>query len=82
MLLQGLTHGGYSLEGEAKEIMKRGCDAFIQKPFNLDQLSRKIGEVLDSMCVTSLQHAEKFRLTALAVARGGSLSESCIKMGP
>jgi len=27
--------------------LKRGCDAFIQKPFKLEQLSQKIGEILD-----------------------------------
>ena len=42
-----LLSSGYSLEGEAKEILKRGCDAFIQKPFNLGEFSRKIREILD-----------------------------------
>ena len=42
-----LLSSGYSIEGEAKEILKRGCDAFIQKPFKPEQLSQKIGEVLD-----------------------------------
>jgi DNA-binding NarL/FixJ family response regulator len=32
---------------EAKEIMARGCDAFIQKPFDLQGLSQKIRAVLD-----------------------------------
>jgi len=41
-----LLSSGYSLEGEAKEILKRGCDAFIQKPFQLGPLSQKIGEIL------------------------------------
>jgi len=41
-----LLSSGYSLEGEAREIMERGCDAFIQKPFSLKMLSRKIGEIL------------------------------------
>ena len=41
-----LLSSGYSLEGEAKEILKRGCDAFIQKPFKLEELSQKIGEIL------------------------------------
>ena len=31
-----LLSSGYSLEGEAKEILKRGCDAFIQKPFKME----------------------------------------------
>ena len=41
-----LLSSGYSLEGEAKEILERGCDAFIQKPFKLEQLSQKIRELL------------------------------------
>ena len=41
-----LLSSGYSIEGEAKEILDRGCDAFIQKPFNLKELSRKIKEIL------------------------------------
>lgn len=42
-----LLSSGYSLEGRAQEIMERGCDGFIQKPFNLRELSHKIREVLD-----------------------------------
>ena len=42
-----LLSSGYSLEGEAKEILKRGCNAFIQKPFKMEQLSQKLMEVLD-----------------------------------
>jgi two-component system cell cycle sensor histidine kinase/response regulator CckA len=42
-----LLSSGYSIEGEAKEILKRGCDAFIQKPFIIEQLSQKIREILD-----------------------------------
>ena len=38
---------GYSLNGQAEEIMARGCDGFIQKPFNLEQLSEKLRQVLD-----------------------------------
>ena len=41
-----LLSSGYSLEGEAREIMERGCNAFIQKPFTLKMLSRKIVEIL------------------------------------
>jgi len=41
-----LLSSGYSIEGEAKEILKRGCDAFIQKPFKLDQLSQEIRDIL------------------------------------
>ena len=42
-----LLSSGYSLEGEAKEILERGCDAFIQKPFKLEQLSQKLRAILD-----------------------------------
>ncbi|MEE8394719.1 MAG: response regulator, partial [bacterium] len=42
-----LLSSGYSLEGQAAEIMERGCDGFIQKPFDLGTLSEKIHEVLD-----------------------------------
>jgi PAS domain S-box-containing protein len=38
---------GYSLSDQAQGIMERGCQAFIQKPFRIDDLSQKIREVLD-----------------------------------
>jgi two-component system, cell cycle sensor histidine kinase and response regulator CckA len=37
---------GYSIDGEAKEIMNRGARAFLQKPFKMDDLSQKIRDVL------------------------------------
>jgi PAS domain S-box-containing protein len=39
---------GYSAEGEARKIINRGCWGFIQKPFKLQEFSKKIREVLDS----------------------------------
>ena len=42
-----LLSSGYSIDGQAQEILDRGCNGFIQKPFNMKQLSRKIREVLD-----------------------------------
>jgi len=42
-----LLSSGYSVEGQATEILKRGCNSFIQKPFNLKSLSGKIREVLN-----------------------------------
>ena len=42
-----ILSSGYSIEGQASEILKRGCDGFIQKPFRMKQLSRKINEVLE-----------------------------------
>jgi CheY-like chemotaxis protein len=41
-----LLSSGYSLDGEAKKIMDRGCDGFIQKPFSIKELSAKAGELL------------------------------------
>jgi two-component system cell cycle sensor histidine kinase/response regulator CckA len=43
-----LLSSGYSLNGQASEIMQRGCNGFIQKPFNVKQISRKIREILDT----------------------------------
>ena len=43
-----ILSSGYSINGEASAIMDRGCSGFIQKPFNLMQLSHKLREVLDS----------------------------------
>lgn len=42
-----LLSSGYSISGQAEEIMSRGCSGFIQKPFSLEQLSTKIREILD-----------------------------------
>jgi PAS domain S-box-containing protein len=41
-----LLASGYSLEGQAERIIKRGCDDFIQKPFTIEQLSQKIRELI------------------------------------
>jgi len=42
-----LLSSGYSVDGQATEILKRGCNGFIQKPFNMEELSRKINKILD-----------------------------------
>jgi len=42
-----LLASGYALEGEAEDILERGCNGFIQKPFNLNDLSKKIRAILD-----------------------------------
>jgi CheY-like chemotaxis protein len=41
-----LLSSGYSIDSEAKEILARGCDAFIQKPFSMKELSQAIRGVL------------------------------------
>jgi len=41
-----LLSSGYSLSGEASEIMKSGCNGFIQKPFNIKELTAQIDHIL------------------------------------
>jgi len=41
-----LLSSGYSIDGQATEILKHGCNGFIQKPFSMAALSQKIREVL------------------------------------
>jgi two-component system cell cycle sensor histidine kinase/response regulator CckA len=43
-----LLASGYSLDGQAQNILDRGCNGFIQKPFNVKKLSHKIRAVLDT----------------------------------
>jgi len=42
-----LLASGYSINGQAQEILDRGCNGFIQKPYNLKEISLKISEILD-----------------------------------
>jgi two-component system cell cycle sensor histidine kinase/response regulator CckA len=42
-----LLSSGYSIDGEATEILERGCQGFIQKPFGMEELAMKIREILD-----------------------------------
>ena len=41
-----LLVSGYSLNKQIEELMDKGCNGFIQKPFDIIQLSQKIREVL------------------------------------
>ncbi len=41
-----LLASGYSLNGQASNILSRGCCGFIQKPFSIIDLSKKIREIL------------------------------------
>jgi two-component system cell cycle sensor histidine kinase/response regulator CckA len=41
-----LLSSGYSINGQATKIIRRGCDGFIQKPFNMNQLAEKIQKIL------------------------------------
>ncbi len=42
---EGLSVG--CLDGEASQILERGCNGFIRKPFGVEALSNKIREVLE-----------------------------------
>jgi PAS domain S-box-containing protein len=41
-----LLASGFSIDSQATGLMDRGCNGFIQKPYNLEGLSRKIDEIL------------------------------------
>jgi CheY-like chemotaxis protein len=41
-----LLASGYSRDGEAKDILARGCNGFIQKPFRMSELSQKLTEII------------------------------------
>jgi signal transduction histidine kinase/CheY-like chemotaxis protein len=42
-----LLSSGYSLNDQADDILQRGCNGFIQKPFNISKLSQKVRKILD-----------------------------------
>lgn len=37
---------GYSVDGDVDEVLSRGCNGFLQKPYHAAQLAEKISEVL------------------------------------
>lgn len=43
-----LLCSGYNIDGEAAGILERDCSGFIQKPFDLKDLSLKLREILDN----------------------------------
>lgn len=43
-----LLSSGYSINGQAQEILDQGCNGFIQKPFDIKDLSRKLKEILNN----------------------------------
>jgi PAS domain S-box-containing protein len=44
--LKVLLASGFSLQGQARQIMQRGCSGFIQKPFTMEDLSVKLRLIL------------------------------------
>lgn len=46
-----LLSSGYSVDGQATNILQRGCDGFIQKPFNMNQLADRIQKIMPNQGV-------------------------------
>jgi PAS domain S-box-containing protein len=44
--LKVILSSGYSVDGEARRIMEKGCNGFLQKPFRLADISQKVREIL------------------------------------
>jgi two-component system cell cycle sensor histidine kinase/response regulator CckA len=42
-----LLSSGYSINGRATEILDRGCNGFIQKPFDMRKLSHSISKIIE-----------------------------------
>ncbi len=42
-----LISSGYGIDGQASELLKKGCCGFIQKPFSMMELSKKVREALE-----------------------------------
>ena len=42
-----ILSSGYAISGPAEEIMQRGCNGFIQKPYNISELSQIVRKILD-----------------------------------
>ncbi|MBI5592214.1 MAG: PAS domain S-box protein [Deltaproteobacteria bacterium] len=63
-----LLTSGYSVDGQAADILRRGCRGFIQKPFRVDALSRKIQDALNQI-TTSREVSE-------SVSNRGFIGES------
>ncbi|MBU2652697.1 MAG: response regulator, partial [Bacteroidetes bacterium] len=50
-----IISSGYSIDGEAKQILEDGAIAFLQKPFNLAELSRKVNEALQGVMTSTAE---------------------------
>ncbi|HEU19897.1 MAG TPA: PAS domain S-box protein [Deltaproteobacteria bacterium] len=42
-----LPSSGYSVDGKARQILEKGCNGFLQKPFRLEQLAREVRTALE-----------------------------------
>jgi CheY-like chemotaxis protein len=41
-----ILSSGYSINNRVRDLIERGCNGFIQKPYNIGALSKKVSEVL------------------------------------
>jgi len=44
-----ILSSGYAIDGKAEQIMRKGCNGFMQKPFNISKLSIKVRHVLNAV---------------------------------
>ena len=44
-----ILSSGYALNHQAETLMRKGCNGFIQKPFNIAGLSRAVREALGTI---------------------------------
>lgn len=42
-----LLSSGYSIDQQTSEVLNRGCNGFIQKPFNIKDLADKIDQIFN-----------------------------------
>jgi DNA-binding NtrC family response regulator len=42
-----MLSSGYTINGQAEKIMRRGCNGFIQKPFTYSAISQKVRQILE-----------------------------------
>jgi PAS domain S-box-containing protein len=42
-----IVTSGYGIDGKTSAMLKRGCDGFIQKPFDIKDLSEQVRNILD-----------------------------------
>ncbi len=59
-----LLLSGYSIDGEAAKILERGCSGFIQKPFNMEELSKTIESILGEKTAGRRTVGERERMVA------------------
>jgi PAS domain S-box-containing protein len=48
-----MLSSGYAISGQAEQIMNRGCNGFIQKPFSVYELSQKVRQILDKGAIST-----------------------------